>query len=147
MKNKRIGELERILISECVKDVPSFAKIGRLLRMGADPNAVNGIGECVLGIAMEGYCSLYGTGLRSGFFVPMIVAVFLENGFDARRHGLQVVSELQNGFYDKHMRRAAGMILRARRAAFGRDLVKAGKFLASLPRLATKKALCFVPQD
>ena len=67
MAVKRIGNIERVLISECVKDIPSFSKIKRLFDMGADPNAVNEIGECVLGIVLEGYCSLYGANLRSGF--------------------------------------------------------------------------------
>lgn len=122
MKFKKIGSIERILISECVKDMPSFAKIERLFALGADPNAVNEIGECVLAIAMEGYCSLYGANLRSGFFAPMLVSVFLENGFDVRRHGTHVISELQNGCYDKHMRRAIKLILKARGDGVLRDL-------------------------
>ena len=122
MAVKRIGNIERVLISECVKDIPSFSKIKRLFDMGADPNAVNEIGECVLGIVLEGYCSLYGANLRSGFFVPMLVEIFTENGFNVRRHGLKVISELQNGCYDRHMRRAIKMILKARRECLRRDI-------------------------
>lgn len=89
---------------------------------GADPNAVNDIGECVLGIILEGYCSLYGANLRSGFFVPMLIETFAENGFNVRRHGLKVISELQNGCYDKYMRRAIKMILKARRECLRQDI-------------------------
>lgn len=122
MAVKKIGNIERVLISECVKDIPSFAKIKRLFDMGADPNAVNDIGECVLGIILEGYCSLHGTNLRSGFFVPMLIEIFTENGFNVRRHGLKVISELQNGCYDKYMRRAIKMILKARRECLRKDI-------------------------
>ena len=131
---KNIREVERRLISECVRDIPSFARIGRLFAEGADPNAVNGAGECVLAIAVQGYCALYGTRLRSGFFLPMIVAVFLENGFDVRRHGMRVISELQNSVYDKYARRAIAMILRARRAAIVNDVKAAAKAIACVFR-------------
>lgn len=122
MKNKQIGNLERMVIAECVKDVPSFGKISRLFEMGADPNAVNEYGECVLGIVFEGYCSMYGTKLRSGFFAPHIVAVFLQYGFDAKRHGLKVISELQNSCYDRYIRMAIKTILSERNRMIKRDI-------------------------
>lgn len=112
---KKIGNLERALISECVKDIPSFTKINRLFEMGADANAVNEYNECVLEIVFEGYCSLYGTKLRSGFFAPYIVSCFIMNGFNVRKYGLHVISGLQNNDYDKHIRRAIALILRERR--------------------------------
>lgn len=110
-RNKPIGKIERALIAECVKDIPSFLKIQRLFELGADANAINEFGECVLGIIFEGYCSMYGTKLRSGFFAPHIVSCFIENGFDVKRHGLKVISELQNGCYDRYIRKAIYMIL------------------------------------
>lgn len=132
MKNKRIGNLERMVIAECVKDVPSFAKIGRLFEMGADPNAVNEYGECVLGIVFEGYCSLYGTKLRSGFFAPHIVNVFLSYGFDARRHGMKVISELETGCYDRYMRMATKTILHERNRLLKRDLADIGACIKAI---------------
>lgn len=136
---KKIGNIERVLISECVRDMPSFAKIGRLFEMGADPNAVNEYGECVLSIVMEGYCSIYGANLRSGFFAPMLVSVFIENGFSVRRHGLKVISEMQNGCYDKYMRRAIKMILKARRGCIGRDLKTVKRCIRKLSGKITGK--------
>ena len=64
----------------------------------------------------------YGANLRSGFFVPMLIETFAENGFNVRRHGLKVISELQNGCYDKYMRRAIKMILKARRECLRQDI-------------------------
>ena len=122
MKNKKIGTLERMVIAECVKDVPSFSKIGRLFEMGADPNAVNEYGECVLAIAFEGYCSLYGTKLRSGFFAPHIVSVFIQYGFNARKHGLRVISELQNSCYDRYIRMAIRNIHKERSRLMRKNL-------------------------
>ena len=121
MMKKRIGNIERILIRECVRDMPSFAKIQRLFDMGADPNSVNKFGESVLGIVMEGYCSLYGANLRSGFFAPMLTEMFIENGLDVRRFGLQIISQMQNSCYDRHMRRAIKMILKCRHECFKND--------------------------
>ena len=60
MAVKRIGNLERVLISECVKDCPDFGIITKLFELGADINAVNEFGECTAAIVFEGYCSLYG---------------------------------------------------------------------------------------
>lgn len=134
MTCKRIGNLERMLISECVKDEPSFESIQRLFTLGADANAVNGLGECVLAVAAEGYCQLHGANLRSGFFMPMIVEAFIENGFSVRRHGLKVISELQNGIYDKYMRRAIRIILAKRRECAVkelRELMNTVKIIAS----------------
>ncbi len=130
---KRIGNIERILIRECVKDMPSFAKIQRLFDMGADPNCVNDFGESVLSIVMEGYCSLYGANLRSGFFAPMLTEIFIENGLDVRRFGLKIISEMQNSCYDKHMRRAIKIILRQRQECLKADIKtikNLGHFLA-----------------
>lgn len=122
MTAKKIGNLERVLISECVKPVPDFGKITRLFEMGADINAVNELGECTAAIVFEGYCSLYGAKLRSGFFAPQLTACFIDNGFDVRRHGLKTVSELQNGCYDKYMRTAIKIILDRRRKLLKQDL-------------------------
>lgn len=115
MAVKRIGNIERVLISECVKDVPDFGRISKLFEMGADINAVNEFGECTAAIVFEGYCSLYGGKLRSGYFVPSLLECFFDHGFDVRRHGLKTVSELQNCCYDKYVRRAIKMILEKRR--------------------------------
>lgn len=138
MKNKRIGNIERILIAECVKDIPSFAKINRLFEMGADPNAVNEYGESVLSIVFEGYCSLYGANLRSGFFAPHLVTCFIQNGFDVRKHGLFVISELENGIYDKHIRRAISMILTRRRQLIKKDV----KTAAICLKMIAQKVMC-----
>ena len=115
MAVKRIGNIERVLISECVKDTPDFGKISKLFDMGADINAVNEFGECTAAIVFEGYCSLYGGELRSGYYVPSLLECFFEHGFDVRRHGLKTISELQNCCYDKYVRRAIAMILERRR--------------------------------
>ena len=121
MAVKRIENLERVLISECVKDTPDFGKITKLFEMGADINAVNEFGECTAAIVFEGYCSLYGGALRSGYFVPSLVECFFEHGFDVRRHGLRTVSELQNCCYDKYVRRAIAMILEKRKKIMKND--------------------------
>ena len=121
MAVKRIGNLERVLISECVKDTPDFGKISKLFEMGADINAVNEFGECTAAIIFEGYCSLYGGAVRSGYFVPSLLECFFEHGFDVRRHGLKTISELQNCCYDKHVRRAIGMILERRKKIMRND--------------------------
>ena len=139
MNDKKIGNIERVLISECVKDIPSFTKINRLFELGADPNAVNEIGECVLGIAIEGYCSLYGTNLRSGFFAPMLVSVFIENGFSVRRHGLKVISEIQNGIYDKYIRQAAKIILKKRGECLRQDIRTVKRCIKSISNRFTGK--------
>ena len=122
MTSKRIGNLERVLISECVSKTPDFGTIARLFEMGADINAVNEYGECVAAIVFEGYCSLYGDRLRSGYYAPLLVRCFMENGFDVRRHGLKTVSELENCCYDKHVRAAIKMILDCRRECLKRDI-------------------------
>ena len=111
MTVKRIGNLERVLISECVKDTPDFGCISKLFDMGADINAVNEFGECVAAIVFEGYCSLYGGDLRSGYYVPALISMFVKQGFDVKRHGLKTVSELQNCCYDKYVRKGIAMIL------------------------------------
>ncbi len=129
---KRIGQLERMVIAECVKDVPSFAKIGRLFDMGADPNATNEYGECVLAIVFEGYCCLYGTKLRSGFFAPHIVSTFMSYGFNAKKHGLSVVSELQNSSFDRYIRQAIKMILYSRNKQIRRDIITAKNCVKNL---------------
>lgn len=139
MTKKRIGNLERALIAECVRDIPSFAKINRLFEMGADGNAVNEYGECVLAIVFEGYCSLYGANLRSGFFAPHIVSCFILNGFNTRKHGLHVISELQNNIYDKHIRRAIGIILRDRRENKKRDVATVRACLKAITEKAYNK--------
>ncbi len=140
MNNKKIGNLERALIAECVKDVPSFLKINRLFELGADANAVNEYGECVLGIIFEGYCSLYGSNLRSGFFAPYLVRCFLQNGFNTRRHSLKVISELQNGSYDKHIRRAIKILLDERRRAFKQDMHTIGSCIKAISSKIHDKA-------
>ena len=121
MAVKKIGNLERVLISECVKNTPDFGRISKLFDMGADINAVNEFGECTASIVFEGYCSLYGNNLRSGYYAPILVNCFAEHGFDFRRHGLKVISELQNGCYDKYIRQAIAMILIKRRDAVKRE--------------------------
>lgn len=133
MSKVMIGDLERMLIAECVKDIPSFKKINRLFCMGANPNAVNEYGECVLAIVFEGYCSLYGTKLRSGFFAPHIVACFMSQGFNARRHGNRVISELQNGVYDRYIRQAIKMILQERKKAIKRDVTVIASCIKVIP--------------
>ena len=121
MAVKNIGNLERVLISECVKDRPDFGKITKLFEMGADINAVNEFGECTASIVFEGYCSLYGGSLRSGYYVPILLDCFEKHGFDYRANGLKVVSELQNGCYDKYVRQAIVVILTKRRDAIKRE--------------------------
>ena len=117
---KQISHLEKILIDECRKDVPSLIQINRLFELGADPNAVNEYGESVLSLVFAGYCG-EGDKLRDARFAPQITVVFLCNGFDVRRHGLHVISEMQNSIYDKNMRMAIKIILQRRRAAFRED--------------------------
>lgn len=138
MTAKKIGNLERVLISECVKPIPDFGKITRLFEMGADINAVNEFGECTAAIVFEGYCSLYGAKLRSGFFAPQLVACFIDNGFDVCRHGLKTVSELQNGCYDKYMRMAVKMILDRRRKLFKKEFYTLKLCTARLCRKLTR---------
>ncbi|MBQ8605936.1 MAG: hypothetical protein IJ408_04300 [Clostridia bacterium] len=138
MAVKRIGNIERVLISECVKDTPDFGIISKLFDMGADVNAVNEFGECTAAIVFEGYCSLYGGELRSGYYVPSLLECFFEHGFDVRRHGLKTVSELQNCCYDKYVRKAIAMILEKRRQTVKCDCRLLLLFLKNLCRKNTK---------
>ena len=117
---KQIGYLEKVLIDECRKDEPSLIQINRLFELGADPNAVNEYGESVLANVFADYCG-GGEKLRFAKYAPQIVVVFLCNGFDVRRHGLKLVSELQNSAYDKNIRTAIKIILSRRKAAFKDD--------------------------
>jgi hypothetical protein len=117
---KKIGYLEKVLIDECRKETPSLIQINRLFELGADPNAVNEEGESVLSVVFDGYCGGV-RGTVNAAFAPQITVVFLCNGFDVRRHGLHVISEMQNSIYDKNMRMAIKIILQRRRAAFRED--------------------------
>lgn len=138
MAVKRIGNLERVLISECVKDCPDFGKISKLFELGADINAVNEFGECTAAIVFEGYCSLYGDNIRSGYFVPSLLDMFIKHGFDVRRHGLKAVSELQNCCYDKYVRSAIKTILAMRAQIVKCDI---GLFILCIKKLARKQRL------
>ncbi len=138
MTVKRIGNLERVLISECVKDTPDFGCISKLFDMGADINAVNEFGECVAAIVFEGYCSLYGGNLRSGYYVPALISMFVKQGFDVKRHGLKTVSELQNCCYDKYVRKGIAMILDIRRRQLKQNREKALKTLSTICRKLTQ---------
>lgn len=122
MEFKRIGAAEKMLIAECVKEEPSFERINSLFGLGADPNAVNAYGESVLGAIMSGYCGGSADGLRPAVFAPRLVSVFIKNGFDVRRHGMKVISEMENSCYDRHMRRAIKLMLTVRRNIFCRDM-------------------------
>lgn len=117
---KQISYLEKVLIDECRKDEPSLIQINRLFELGADPNAVNEYGECVLSMVFDSYCG-DGESLREASYAPQITVVFLCNGFDVRRYGAKVISEMQNSIYDKHMRTAIKILLKRRRAAFRED--------------------------
>ena len=124
MTLKKISNIERVLCMECIRDVPDFAKINKLFELGADINAVNEYGECVAAIVFAGYCSEYGNTLRSGYYVPKLLKVFLENGFDVRRNGFYTLSELQNGVYDKYIRSAMATIYKLRYRLFVTDCKK-----------------------
>lgn len=117
---KQIGYLEKVLIEECRKEQPSLVQINRLFELGADPNAVNEYGECVLSEVFDGYCG-EGETVRSAVYAPQITVVFLCNGFDVRRHGANTVSIMQNGMYDRYMRIAIKILLKRRCAAFAQD--------------------------
>ena len=116
----KIGYIEKILIDECKSENPSFAQINRLFDLGANPNAVNEYGECVLSQVFRAYCG-GGDKIRKSVWAPQIVVAFLVNGFDVRRHGLNTISEMQNSIYDRNMRLAIKIILDRRRAAFKAD--------------------------
>lgn len=138
MKANRISSLEFALISECLMDNIDFGRITKLINMGADINAVNEYGECVLALIADGYCG-GGDVLRSGYNLARLCSFFIKNGFDIRRHGLKTVSAIQNNGYDKYARMAIEMILRRRAAIFSADI----KALASsvCPKSASDKAL------
>ena len=74
--------------------------------MGADPNAVNDIRRMCARNNFGGILQSLRRKPALRLFVPMLIETFAENGFNVRRHGLKVISELQNGCYDKYMRRA-----------------------------------------
>ena len=117
---KKIGYLEKVLIDECRKETPSLIQINRLFELGADPNAVNENGECVLYEVFDGYCGGE-RGTVNAVYAPQITVVFLCNGFDVRAHGLNVISSMQNSMFDKNMRIAMKIILKRRHAAFKKD--------------------------
>ena len=117
---KQISYLEKVLIDECRKNEPSLIQINRLFELGAEPNAVNEYGESVLALVFRGYCGNSET-VRSAKYAPQIAVVFLCNGFDVRRHGLRVISEMQNSIYDKDMQIAIKIILKCRCNAFKED--------------------------
>lgn len=136
--NKRIGYIEKILIDECKRETPSFAQINRLFDLGANPNAVNEYGECVLAQVFRAYCG-GGDKIRNAVYAPQIVITFLVNGFDVRRHGLNVVSEMQNSIYDRNMRIAIKIVLDRRRAAFKADCKTVHLCLKAITNKAYKK--------
>ncbi len=136
--NKKIGYIERILIDECKSENPSFAQINRLFDLGANPNAVNEYGECVLSQVFKAYCGGENQ-IRKSVYAPQLVIAFLVNGFDVRRHGLNVISEMQNSIYDRNMRLAIKIILDRRRAAFKSDCKTVRLCLKSITGKAYKK--------
>ena len=138
MKANRISTLEFALISECLMDNIDFGRITKLINMGANINAVNEYGECVLALIADGYCG-GADFIRSGYNLAKLCSFFISNGFDIRRHGIKTVSALQTNIYDKYARMAIEMILR-RRAAILRADVKA--FAGAIcPKSASDKAL------
>lgn len=132
MAVKRISNIEQALINECVKDRPDFNKIARLFDMGADVNAVNRYGECVAAIVFRGYCALHGEELRSGYYVPQLIRLFVKHGFDLRKFGLKTISELQNSCYDKYVREGIGLILKLRHKRIKQDIKLSGQRIKAL---------------
>ena len=139
MKNKRIGTLEMALISECRENRADFGRISKLFDMGADINAVNEYGECVAALIFDGYCAK-GDSLQTGYLVPALLRLFIENGFDIRRHGINTVSALQNSCYDKYVRIAIKRLIKLRSELAKKD-VRVVALAAKLAATKTAKKL------
>lgn len=98
------GKLEDELLRLCKANNPDFAKIEETLLAGADVNAIDNCGECML-------LDLYHSRQRQGSHLPEITQLFIQSGFHLEKHARACLSGLVFSSYDRYIFDTAKVIL------------------------------------
>lgn len=100
------GKLEDKLLRLCRAGEPDFPKIEAVINAGANINAVNKSGECMLH-------RIYHNCQSHGNHLPEITNIFIRSGFHMQKYGRACLSGLVFSSYDRYIVDTAKIILKA----------------------------------